>query len=60
MPIKIDDLELYDVPELAELLRIKEKTVRKLISTGQLKGRKLAKKYYVTNETLKAYFRHNE
>ncbi len=56
MPIKISDMELYDVDELAELLHIQERTVRKLLAEGKLKGRKLARKWYVTEEELQRYF----
>jgi len=54
--MKIDDDGLYDVPALAKILCIAEKTVRKLLREGKLKGKKLAKKWYVTGTTIKAYF----
>ncbi len=56
MPIQAGDLKLYEVKELAQLLAIQERTVRKLFRDGTLKGRKLAKKWYITEESLKDYF----
>ena len=56
MPIEVGDLKLYDVEELSELLHIQERTIRKLLREGQLKARKLARKWYVSEEALKEYF----
>ena len=56
MPIQAGDLKRYEVKELAQLLAIQERTVRKLFRDGTLKGRKLAKKWYITEESLKDYF----
>ena len=56
MSIKIDDDTLYDVPGLAKILGISEKTVRKMLGEGQLKGKKLGRKWYVTGASIKAHF----
>lgn len=57
MPIKVsDDLVLYDVEEMAKLFGLSEKSVRLLFKAGRLKGRKMAKKWYVTEAELKSYF----
>ena len=53
---KIGDLVLYDVEELSKLLDVQEKTIRAILRDGKLKGRKLARKWYVTEESLKDYF----
>lgn len=60
MPKRLGDLTLYDVPELAELLDVQEKTVRAYLRDGRLQGRKLAKKWYVSLDSLKAYFEEPE
>lgn len=60
MPIQMGDLKLYSVEELAELLRIQQTTVRKILREGRLSGRKLAKKWYVSEDSIKAYFRQAE
>lgn len=57
MPRKIGEMELYNVEELSELLGISIKTVRQLIKEGTIEGRKLARRWYVTSESLQAFFR---
>jgi len=41
MSTKIDDDTLYDVPGLAKMLGVTEKTIRRLLGNGALKGRNL-------------------
>ncbi len=53
---QIGDLKLYDVEALSELLGINQRTIRKLLLDGVLKGRKLARKWYVSEENLRSYF----
>jgi len=60
MPKNIGDIKLYTVEELSELLDIQETTIRKYLREGKLKGRKLARKWYVTEESLTEYFRETE
>lgn len=54
--LKIGNMTLYDAAELAKFLGIHVQTARVLIRNGTLKGKKLAKKWYVNEEDLKAYF----
>jgi len=57
MPKKLsDNLILYDVEELSRVLDIQERTIREMLKEGKLKGRKLARKWYVTEEELQRYF----
>lgn len=58
--IKIGEMELYDVEELARLLDVQERTIRIYLRQGRLQGRKLARKWYVTSDSLKAYFQQPE
>lgn len=60
MPIQVGDLKLYDVEELSEMLHIQERTVRKILRDGTLKARKLARKWYVSEDSLKEYFKQAE
>lgn len=60
MPIQVGDLKLYDVEELSEILHIQERTVRKILRDGTLRGKKLARKWYVPEEALKEYFKQAE
>jgi len=56
MPLHIGSVTLYDVEELSRLLQVHEVTVRKLLRTGRLPGRKLAKRWYVSEDALKEFF----
>ena len=58
--VKIGEMELYDVEELARLLDVQDRTIRKYLREGRLKGRKLAKKWYVTAASLQDYFEEPE
>ena len=57
---KIGELVLYDVAELSKLLDVQEKTIRAILREGKLKGRKMARKWYVTEDNLREYFSHGE
>ncbi len=56
MPIQIGDMTLYNVKDLAEMLGVSESTIRKYLQQGTLKGKKMARKWYVPDESLQAYF----
>ena len=60
MPKKIGDITLYSVKDLSEILEIQETTIRKYLRTSKLRGRKLAKRWYVSEESLADYFRQQE
>ena len=57
---KIGDLVLYDVRDLSELLGVQEKTIRAILRDGKLKGRKMARRWYVTEESLREYFQESD
>jgi predicted site-specific integrase-resolvase len=54
--MKVEDDVLYDVAGLCKVLGITEKTARKLLREGKIKGKKLAKKWYVQGSSIKSYF----
>jgi hypothetical protein len=58
--IKVGSLVLYDVETLSKLLDVQERTIRAYLRQGKLKGRKMARKWYVTEESLQAYFEQGE
>ena len=60
MPITLGDLKRYDVGELSEMLKIQDRTIRKLLREGTLPGRKLARKWYISEDSLKEYFSQTE
>ena len=57
MSIQVGDMKLYEVEELAEFLGVGLPTIRKYLREGRLKGTKPAKRWYVSEEALKEYFR---
>ena len=56
MSIQVGDMKLYDVEELAGMLSVGLPTIRRYLREGRLKGKKLAKRWYVSEENLKEYF----
>lgn len=60
MPIELGDLKLYGVEELSNILNIQDRTVRKMMREGTLPGRKLARRWYVSEQALKEYFQKPE
>ena len=60
MPIELGNVKLYSVTELSERLGVHIQTVRRLLKSGQLRGRKLARKWYVTEDSLRDYFEAGE
>ncbi|MEX2368164.1 MAG: helix-turn-helix domain-containing protein [Balneolaceae bacterium] len=56
MPKKIGDLKLYSVDDLHEMLGISKMTLRSYLRKGKLKGRKLGVQWFVTEESIRAYF----
>ena len=57
---EIENMKLYTLQEVAELLGIHYQTVRKLIQNGELKAKKIGKGYIVTSENLKQYVSNND
>ena len=60
MSIQVGDMKLYDVEEVAEMLDVGEPTIRRYLRQGKLRGKKLAKRWYVSEEALKDYFQPEE
>jgi excisionase family DNA binding protein len=56
MPIKLGEIKLYSVQELAKSLDVTTVTLRAYIKQGKLKARKMGGKWYVSEESLKSYF----
>ena len=49
-------MELYTVPELAELLDFQATTIRKMLRKDIIKGKKLGKKWFITDKAIQNYF----
>ena len=56
MAVKIGDLTLFDVMELSKKFSVNPVTVRGYMRSGKLKGRKIGRKWYLTEEALRDYF----
>ena len=56
MSIQFGDLTLFDVRELSKKFGLHPVSVRQLFSTGKLKGRKIGKRWYLTEDALREYF----
>ena len=53
-------MEIYDVPQLAEKLRVSKRSVRSYLGQGKLIGRKVGKRWLVTEDALRAFLMHSE
>ena len=56
MSIEVGDLRAYNVEELSKLLGVHVRTIMVMLKDGKMKGRKLAKRWYVTDDNLRDYF----
>jgi predicted site-specific integrase-resolvase len=48
-------MEIYDVPQLAKMLRVNRRTVRVYLKDGRMAGRKVAKRWLVCDDELGAF-----
>jgi DNA-binding transcriptional MerR regulator len=60
MPIKFESLTLYSILELSERMNITAATLRAYLKGGLLVGRKVAGRWYVSEESLKKYFNNSD
>lgn len=52
---QIGDIKLYSVQDLHDALGVNERTVRDWFNKGRLKGVKIGKEWYITEENLKKF-----
>ena len=55
MPLIVSGVKLYDVKEVAEMLKSTESTIRTYFREGTLKGRKINGKWHITEDNLKRF-----
>lgn len=60
MPVRLEGMTLYTVKDIELLLGIGNSTVRRYLSDGRLKGRKMARRWYVPAESLLEYFQETD
>lgn len=57
MPRTVGNLVVYDLPEVAEMLRLHLDTLRRYIREGRLRAAKAGKTYLVTEENLQEFLK---
>jgi len=57
MSIQMGNLILFDVQDISKKLKLNPVTVMRFFRTGRLKGRKMGKRWYLTEEALRDYFK---
>jgi len=55
MPKVIEGITFYSVEDLQERLGLTAATIRKYIRQGVIKGKRIGRPYYVTEESLRRY-----
>lgn len=60
MPIQMGDLTVYTVEELAVKFSLKETTIRKYLKEKKLPGKRLGKRWYISEDSLKDLFQETE
>jgi len=56
MPIQLGSLTLFGVAELCKKFDLHPVTVRRYLKRGKLRGQKIGKKWYITEESFRDYF----
>lgn len=54
--IKLERTTIYTVKEIAEMMGKSQDLVRRMIASGTLKGQKVGRSWYVTDEALMEVF----
>jgi excisionase family DNA binding protein len=54
--VKIADMELFTVEQLAERFEVSERTILKRINDGSLTARKMGKRWFISSDAIRAYF----
>ncbi len=55
MPLEVSGIKLYNVGEVAEMLKSTQPTIRAYFREGKLMGRKISGKWHITEDNLKNY-----
>lgn len=57
---QLGDTKLYSITDLSQSLSLKERTIREWFYRGRLKGVKLGKEWYISEENLKRFLNAEE
>ena len=55
MPLEVSGIKLYNVEEVADMLKSTPPTIRAYFREGKLIGRKISGKWHITEDNLKKY-----
>ena len=55
MPTQIEDLTLYSVPDLSQMLNVTTVSIRNYIKQGHLKGQKVMGRWFVSEEEVRDF-----
>jgi predicted site-specific integrase-resolvase len=53
--MEIQDIKLYNLQELKEILNVSERTLLTYLKRGKLKGQKINKRWQISERNLKAF-----
>ena len=53
-------MQIYDVPQLSEMLKVSVKAVRSYLISGRLKGRKVGKRWLVHEDAVREFLMNTE
>jgi predicted site-specific integrase-resolvase len=59
MPIKIENVDLYSVSEVSQMLNVTTVSIRNYIKQGYLKGQKVMGRWVVLEEDLSNFLRNS-
>ena len=57
MPTRIEDVTLYSVPDLSQMLNVTTVSVRNYIKQGHLKGQKVMGRWFVSESELSDFLK---
>jgi excisionase family DNA binding protein len=55
MPIQVEDITIYSVKEISDILGITQVTIREYIRQGKLRAKKIAGEWRITGESLRDF-----
>ncbi len=53
-------MQIYDVPQLSEMLKVSKKAVRSYLISGHLKGRKVGKRWLFHEDAVREFLMNAE
>jgi len=53
--VKLENIIYYDVHEVAEIFNCSTRTIKRYVDSGKLKGNKLGRTWYFTEQSIKRY-----